>query len=163
MPLKLNVGLSRKVGEPNYGSRGASVNLEMELDSALISEPGKLQDRIRQLFGVVRTSLAEELNGGSCHLKSGNEAGNGHQPSDSENHPQTAQRAPSGPRNGGQRLATPSQAKALYAITKAQRIDLIELLRSRFRVSRADDLTIKEASQLIDELKRSESEERGRG
>jgi hypothetical protein len=28
--MKLNVGLSRKVGEPNYGSRGASVNLELD-------------------------------------------------------------------------------------------------------------------------------------
>ncbi len=36
MPMKLNVGLSRKVGEPNYGSRGASVNLELELDAALV-------------------------------------------------------------------------------------------------------------------------------
>jgi hypothetical protein len=36
MPLKLNVGLSRKIGEENYGSRGASVNLELELDAGCI-------------------------------------------------------------------------------------------------------------------------------
>ena len=63
MPLRINVGLSRKVGEANFGSRGASVNVEMELDSALVGDPGKLRERIRQIFGLVRTSLAEELNG----------------------------------------------------------------------------------------------------
>src|SRR5438128_4895188 len=64
MPLRLNVGLSRKVGEANYGSRGANINIELEVDSALVGEPAKLQERIRQLFGLVRTSLAEELNSG---------------------------------------------------------------------------------------------------
>ena len=39
MPMTLNVGLSRKVGEPNYGSRGASVNLELELDNSLVEQP----------------------------------------------------------------------------------------------------------------------------
>lgn len=29
--IRLNVGLNRKVGEPNYGSRGASINLDVEL------------------------------------------------------------------------------------------------------------------------------------
>ena len=31
--IKLNAGFSRKVGEPNYGSRGASVNVELELEN----------------------------------------------------------------------------------------------------------------------------------
>ena len=46
MPLKLNVGLSRKVGERNYGSRGANVNIEVELGSALVKNTGKLQEKI---------------------------------------------------------------------------------------------------------------------
>ena len=62
MPLKLNVGLSRKVGEPNYGSRGASVNLELELDSAIVGEPERLQERIRQMFHLAKDSIDSELN-----------------------------------------------------------------------------------------------------
>src|SRR5439155_7086344 len=76
MPLRLNVGLNRKVGEVNYSSRGASVNLELELDGALVAEPQKLHERIRQLFGLVRTALAEELNGGSNGHDSANNGAN---------------------------------------------------------------------------------------
>src|SRR5476651_698827 len=77
MPLKLNVGASRKMTDNNYGSRGASVNVELELDSSLVAEPGKLQDRIRQIFGLARTALAEELNGGGNGNSSKPVAGNG--------------------------------------------------------------------------------------
>src|SRR5208337_5306718 len=38
MPLKLNVGVSQKVGLPNYGSVGASCNLEMELEAGLLEK-----------------------------------------------------------------------------------------------------------------------------
>ena len=57
--MKINVGLCRKVGASNNGSRGASINLELELDSSLVGDPAKLKERIRPLFGVVRASLVE--------------------------------------------------------------------------------------------------------
>ena len=57
MPLKLNVGLNRKVGEPNYGSRGASINLELELDSAVIDSPDRLRDRFADAGPDLRSLL----------------------------------------------------------------------------------------------------------
>jgi mRNA-degrading endonuclease toxin of MazEF toxin-antitoxin module len=45
--LKLNAGFSRKVGEPDFGSRGASVNVELELDSNLIRDSEAFCAQIR--------------------------------------------------------------------------------------------------------------------
>ena len=51
MPLKLNVGVSRKVGLPDYGSVGASCNLEMELDAGLLEHDlDGFQARIRRAY-----------------------------------------------------------------------------------------------------------------
>jgi hypothetical protein len=147
MPLKLNVGLSRKVGESNYGSRGASVNVEMELESTLVGEPAKLQDRIRQLFAIVRSSLAEELNGNGNggHTKPVN-GSNGHTEASAGGESTSRQ-------NGTPRAATQSQVRALHAITKSKGVSLTRLLRGRYQVDLPDDLTIKQASELIDSLK----------
>jgi hypothetical protein len=38
MPMTLNVGLSRKLGLPDYGSLGASCNVTVELDAALLRD-----------------------------------------------------------------------------------------------------------------------------
>ena len=50
-----------------------------------------------------------------------------------------------------------SQVKALYAITKSQGLNLNQLLRERFRIGRPEQLSIGEASRLIDELKSGEN------
>lgn len=154
--LKLNIGASKKVGEQNYGSRGASVNLEIELDTSLLTEPAKLQEKIRQLFGVARQSLAEELNGN----------GNGHSPSTTNGNGQSAKQPANNGTNGTngasrnttQRKATQSQVKAIHAIARNLRIDVSQFLNERFRVGKPDDLTIKEASQIIDDLKAEQSQ-----
>jgi len=132
--LKLNVGLSRKVGEANYGSRGASVNLELEVEAGLASDSNALRDRARQLFKMARASVDEELNGDGPTA---------------DEHTQNG----IGSRRTNGRHATASQCRALRAIADRQRVDLTAELRSRFGVERPEDLAIGEASELIDSLK----------
>ena len=74
--LKLNVGFTKKVGEANYGSRGAAVNLELELDSGLVGDADRLKDRIRQLFLLAKASVDEEL-AAQAGVGSGHAASNG--------------------------------------------------------------------------------------
>ena len=100
MPLKINVGLSRKVGEANYGSRGACVNFEVEVEPTLVEKPDQLREKVRYLFQLAKTSVEEELNGhgmrdaanpghngngdASAHNANGNGNGHGHQATDKQ-------------------------------------------------------------------------------
>lgn len=62
MPLILQVGLSKKIGQPNYGSLGASCNLGLELDQSLLAtDLESLQSRVRQAFAACRQAVQEEL------------------------------------------------------------------------------------------------------
>ena len=45
--LKLNAGFSRRVGEPNHGSRGTSVNVDLEMEFRLVGDADALMNRIR--------------------------------------------------------------------------------------------------------------------
>src|SRR5262245_48199084 len=109
MPLKANVGLSRKVADNNYGSRGASINIELELDSSLIGEPAKFQEKIRQVYGLARAALNDELNGNGQSNDATNESGNGNTPQNGSANGTNGQRP---------RPATQSQVKALHAIAR---------------------------------------------
>ena len=60
--IRLNVGLSRKIGQANYGSKGGSVNLEVEVADL---DHNKLRESIAKLFGLAKQSLEDEL-GSEC-------------------------------------------------------------------------------------------------
>src|SRR3954468_2144283 len=62
MPMKLNVGVSRKVGLPDYGSVGASCNLELELDSGLLEHDlDGFHARIRGAYVAAHQAVHDEL------------------------------------------------------------------------------------------------------
>ena len=142
--LKLNVGFTKKVGEANYGSRGASVNLELECEGNLAGEPERLRERMRYLFALAKASVEEELNGQVAPASNGSNE----KPKDVHGKGQA-----NGRRRDATRKATTSQSRALHVIADRQGIDLAGLLRERFGVDQAGDLSIVEASGLIDELK----------
>jgi hypothetical protein len=60
--MKLNVGISRKVGLPNYGSVGASCNLEMELEADLLAKDlDGFHARIRGAYVAAHQAVHDEL------------------------------------------------------------------------------------------------------
>ena len=136
MPLKLNIGFSRKTGEANFGSRGATVGLDMEVEASLIHQPQRLQDRITHLFHLAKDAVDRELTaptvpGGNGAIQNG--AATGQEPA--------------------VRPATRRQVSAICAIANDRQIDLATELQSRFGVVRLEELSIVQASELIDSLK----------
>jgi hypothetical protein len=136
MPLRLNCGLSKKIGQPDFGSLGASVNFEVELEHSLIRQPDELKQKIQFLFGLAKNAVEQELSSHDRQEANGHGAnGNGTQ------------------RPAHVRAATSSQVRAIHAIADRNRIDLPVQLRETFGVEQPADLSISEASTLIDTLK----------
>jgi hypothetical protein len=52
--------------------------------------------------------------------------------------------------------ATPNQVKAIVAIARKQDTDLAGLLRHEYEVEQPEDLSIRQASELIDSLRAQE-------
>ncbi len=150
--LKLNIGVCKKIGEANYGSRGASANLEVAIDAGFVDKPSELQERIRRLYQMARQSVDEELMAGSSGPQP-----NGRMVSPDNGHANGSDAGGSKPHASYERPATPSQVRAIFAIARRQKINLPGELTTRYGVQRPDDLTIRDASTFIDAIKPHEN------
>jgi hypothetical protein len=169
--IRLNVGFSRKVGEPDYGSRGASVNLDVELATGDLEDARQLRGRIRDLYDLARQAVAEELDTGSTRGQGGGHGarprgdaaertgrrgaengngGNGNGQGRSRGY-RSSGRSPRG--NGrGPAGMTASQRKAIEAIAHRLGVDPAVEIRDEFG-RELDQLSLPEASEAIDFLK----------
>jgi hypothetical protein len=168
--LKLNVGTNRKVGLPDYGSAGASCNLEVELDTSLFQDLDGLQQVIRRAYAACNQAVQDEL---ARHKA----------PVTPEAKTEIIEirtaptvkgvRVTTAAGSGSEtirpaslanvRSATVSQVRAIRAIASRRRIDLPGLLHERFGLGNVSELGIREASELIDELKSDEADGSGNG
>ncbi len=145
MPLKINVGLSQKVGLPDYGSLGATCHVEYEADSRLLlQDPSEFQRQVQQAYLACQHAVQNEL---SRHQT----GGGGHPSSVNVNSTGTASTA-----NGQQRVsrkATSSQVRAIHTIADRLQVDLTNWLQQKFGLHATNQLSIAQASTAIDELK----------
>jgi hypothetical protein len=164
--LKLHAGVSKKVGLPGFSSASASCTIEAELDSSLLQDHDGFQTVVRRAYQSCEQAVQDQI---TRLTSEGPEA----------SRPQEVIEVRTSPAISGARIttnsadtqvtnravfrdapsprpATASQVKAIRAIAARRKMDLVGLLRERFGLTTADELGIRQASALIDELKSDE-------
>ena len=138
--IRLNVGLSRKVGQANFGSKGGSVNLEVEVADL---DQNKLKESIHKLFNLAKQSLEEELaaEGQEVHDKPVVQV-------TAQATGQTLQEAVS----AQGKLVTGKQLSFLQNLARTQRRDLQKECLEQFETY-PERLTSKQASTLIERMR----------
>jgi hypothetical protein len=170
--LKLHAGVSKKVGLPNFSSASASCTIEAELDSTLLNDTEGFQVVVARAYQSCEKAVEDQI----ARLTSDDQH--------NTSQPQEIVEVRTSPAISGARIttngaatngaelratnravfrdapsprpATASQVKAIRAIAARRKIDLVGLLRERFGIQTADELGIRQASNLIDELKSDE-------
>jgi hypothetical protein len=184
MPLTVNVGISRK-SSANYQSAGVSINLTAELDQSLLADPPRLQTEIDRIYAQAETALdrkaahdgvtgvtAEPETAGRIPVAPRRNTGsNGHGSGRNGSQHEAANGYSNGVANGVHhggphryptRPATESQVRALRSICKRHRLDLDHEAHEEFGLESAEQLDVRQASQLIDLLKGRETTGNGR-
>ena len=170
--LKLHAGVSKKVGLPGFSSASASCTIEAELDSSLLQDHEGFQIVVQRAYASCEKAVEDQI----ARLTS--------EPESEPSQPQEVIEFRTSPAISGARIttngaatnganlpvtnraafrdapsprpATASQVKAIRAIAARRKIDLLNLLREKFGLTTADELGIRQASNLIDELKSDE-------
>jgi hypothetical protein len=115
VPLKLSVGVSRKVGQPAYGSIGAACGVELELESGLLRDaPEEFDARVRSAYAACARAVDAEL-ARLTVAPAPNITRDDHPDRDNARHPPA-------------RPATPRQLRALGAIARSRGVAPDELL-----------------------------------
>ena len=173
MPLSINVGLSRK-SSLDFQSSGVSINVTAELDQALLAKPDDLQKQIGELYAQAEHALTQQADSmvlpepplrrepygrderygrDDARYEQRRHPGHGN---DRRGYDNGGRRSSNG---GGQ--MTQSQRRAILAICDRLRID--PRLEARDIIGcTLDELSVRQASELIDHLKGSQPTERRR-
>ena len=140
MATKAIVGLAQKIGQPDLGSIGASCQIEIELDGVEPTDR-RVAERIQGAYAACRRAIQAELEGFD----------NGQAALARVDRSQASRGTPQ--RDRSNRNATAAQVNAINVITKKMKLDLAGFLQGQYGTARPEELDIRQASKVIDELK----------
>ena len=152
MSIKLNVGTSKKIGLPDYGSAGSQCNLEIELDSSTLDHPEEFHRRVREAYAACRSAVEDEL---ANHRQNGTTK----QDTRPTTPPKTEYSRSAPPeRNDNRFPVSPKQLSFISQLSKAVKgltaRKLDDYCQQTFGTV-CNQLSSKDASRLIDDLKQA--------
>ena len=186
MTIKINVGVNKKIGLPDYGSAGGHCNIEIEADNSILDNADQFLQRVKDAYEMARQSVEEEL---SHHRPGGNTNGNTGQRTSQQREPARTEPSQqrqeqrqeyrqdyrqdyrsdnagggnSGGNSGGNRTASPKQQQFIASLVKGIKglnWNTLDRYCSVQFGKNTSQLTPKEASALIEDLKAAKSGER---
>jgi len=164
--IKIAATISKKIPLPgiDYSSQSYGASMEVEISDA--DKPEAIKQRINELYGLLSQTIDEQLSGSAPQQRNSTavvqQAPVRALPAPVPQQPQprtyNGQNRLSKIANGNGRVvvATQAQCRAIFAISKAQGLDLAAVL-ANYNVTDASQLHVKDASQLIDQLKASQN------
>ena len=152
MSIKLNLGVSKKIGLENYGSAGSSCNVELELDSSALEYPEEFHRKVKEAYTACRCAVEDEL---ANHRARAN--GTVKQDTRPTPPPSTEYRNSAPPNHNDNRFpVSPKQLTFISQLTKAVKglsaRKLDDYCLHTFGKT-CNELSSKDASKLIDDLK----------
>jgi hypothetical protein len=155
--IKLSANLSKKVPMPDVEFSSQSYGAAMEIEVSDSADAPEITGRLEAIYKLLEKSIDGQI----AHASTGKTAPmqpqkrpflgepNGKPPAEGSN-------GNGSPRRGNGH-ASPAQIKMIFAVSKDKGMDrngLIELLKADYGVEKPDDLSVKQASDVIGKLQK---------
>jgi len=141
--IRISGSYSKKVpADQDYSSQQYHAGIEVELPDALAGDGEGLKKQLAGMFRTLKQAVDQELK-----VAGDGKAARAPQQGCQNNN------TPGGNGNGPQRSATKAQVRAVHAIANRLGEDVASLVRQQFGVENPEQLTVSQASQLIEKLK----------
>jgi len=162
MAIKINVGVNKKIGLPDYGSAGGHCNIEIEADNSILDNADQFLQRVKDAYEMARQSVEEELSHHRPNGNTGQRTSQQREPARTEpaqqrqEYRQDYRSNDSGGNTGYNRVASPKQQQFIASLVKGVKGLNWKTLDNYCSVQfgkNTSQLTPKEASALIEDLK----------
>ena len=157
MTIKINVGVNKKIGLPDYGSAGSHCNIEIEMENSVLNDVEQFSQRVHDACELARMSVEQEL---AHHRPGANSSPPRQEPAQRQEYRQQEYRndhSRSDNNSGGNRyIASAKQQSFIASLLKGVKgLDwktLDKYCNSKWG-NNTSQLSPKQASELIDDLK----------
>lgn len=165
--IRISANMSKKVPIPGTDFSSQQFGAAMEIEVSDADQPNVIQARIRDLYGLVSQAVDEQISAATQSTPvtppvPAPIANPQYAPPPSPQQAVNTGRASYTPRsngrpngnggNGKRTGATDAQCWAIFAICKSMNLDMAAVLAD-YNVAEASQLSVKDASRLIDDLK----------